>query len=434
MRRRKVSRFAPYALRLMLYALRFTLYALRSRGWPKRSRGQNLGAACPAKGIRMRENFTLEEMSLCRPLAFKPDLRDYPWGKRVRDSNILRWLGVVEESEGEVVVDGRALEELGLTLSSPVAECWMASDDAVYPSVVVLDAKTERPFNDLLQMYPEELLGAAHVQRYGSSLGVMGKLLDTHADRTIGVLSAQVHPPEAYPDRPPKPEAWVALESSGAYLGFSREVDPDELIPALERGDYDLLHKVDMRPGDVVMVRGGMFHALLNNSFVFEVSVAPIVGQMQDIRRASVRAYDGWYGRRSRETEPEEAIDIIREADGFKKIEAQEVLYTPDILWEDAEGNRVEQLVRTTGFVLERMIVETELRISFMGGGYPVFAVEGTVAVRLPNGTEMDEILRGEYRFIPACLASLEGDLVFVSLEGPARVLRWRVPLNKEKA
>lgn len=382
----------------------------------------------------------LERTFLHRPLAFKPNLRDYPWGKRVRDSNILRLLGVVEEVDGQVAVDGMGLEKSGLTLSSPVAECWMASDDAVHPSVAVLDEETEVRFDDLLQAYPKELLGAAHVAQYGPCLGVMGKLLDTHVDRRIGMVSAQVHPAEAYPDRPPKPEAWVALEPSRAYLGFRCEVDPDELMPALERGDYDLLHEVDMRPGDVVMVRGGMLHALLNHSFVFEVSVAPVAGQTQDIKRATVRAYDGWYGRLPRRTEPDQAIALIRRAGAFKRIETPEYLCTPDILWEDGEGNRVERLVRgdpdlyrATGFVLERMIVETEFVNPCTGGGYAVFAAEGTVVVRLPDGTEIDEMIRGDHRFIPACLASLEGGLVFASSGGPAHLLRWCAPVDGEE-
>lgn len=108
--------------------------------------------------------------------------------------------------------------------------------------------------------------------------GVLFKLLDAGQR-----LPVHVHPGREFAAshlncRYGKTEAWFVLDASddaAVYLGWREDVDPDELARRrdVQDGEWMLerLHRVEVSPGDGVVVPAGTVHAIGAGVFVAEV-------------------------------------------------------------------------------------------------------------------------------------------------------------------
>jgi mannose-6-phosphate isomerase len=135
---------------------------------------------------------------------------------------------------------------------------------------------------DLIEACPQAMLGAAHVARLGSDLGVLCKLLDS-ATR----LPIQCHPDAAFARRHlgsdyGKTEAWLVLatrridgESPYMLFGFREGVTEAGFRHAVRNQDIPAqiasLNRVEVEPGEVYLVRAGTPHALGPGVFLIEV-------------------------------------------------------------------------------------------------------------------------------------------------------------------
>lgn len=126
---------------------------------------------------------------------------------------------------------------------------------------------------ELAAQAPEQMLGRAHVQRYGLQPGVLAKLIDS-AER----LSIQVHPDREFARRHfhseyGKTECWHILSTRpvdgrppclmlGFRPGITRAMWEDiyrrQDIPAM----LNCLHCITPKPGETWLIRGGMPHAI----------------------------------------------------------------------------------------------------------------------------------------------------------------------------
>ncbi len=139
-------------------------------------------------------------------------------------------------------------------------------------SRIEVDGK-EYSFPEFLGQHAAEVLGREHVGRFGKIPGVLAKLLDS-AER----LPLQVHPSRSdalkYFNSPfGKTEAWIVLavrevNGEAPYLlaGFNETLDErlfraESLAGTYEKG-IDMLHKLRVVPGDVVVIDGGLPHAI----------------------------------------------------------------------------------------------------------------------------------------------------------------------------
>ena len=108
--------------------------------------------------------------------------------------------------------------------------------------------------------------------------GLLVKLLDAGQR-----LPVHAHPDRAFAVRHlscpyGKTEAWYVLDATGdgaVYLGWTDDVDPDELARRRDAQDGDWmlghLNRVEVRPGDALLVPAGTAHALGEGVFVAEV-------------------------------------------------------------------------------------------------------------------------------------------------------------------
>jgi mannose-6-phosphate isomerase len=162
-----------------------------------------------------------------------------------------------------------------------VPEDWVGSTTAAFGSDT--DGLSRLPdgrvLRDALAADPEPFLGRAHVERFGADPALLVKLLDAGQR-----LPVHCHPSREFARRHldcpfGKTEAWVITEVRGSspavHLGFVEEVDPATLAGWVERQEtaamLDALHRLDVAPGDTVLVPAGVPHAIGEGVFLVEL-------------------------------------------------------------------------------------------------------------------------------------------------------------------
>jgi mannose-6-phosphate isomerase len=158
---------------------------------------------------------------LLRPFPLHNSIQHYPWGERGKNAFIPRLLDL------EVASD-----------TTPFAELWIGTHPSA-PSKVVLDSGQEMLLSELIEKYPDEILGPSVRKAFNGQLPFLLKVLSAQE-----ILSIQMHPnkeqaqelhaqdPKNYPDTNHKPEVAIALDSLTALVGL---IDDDELPAVLKR-------------------------------------------------------------------------------------------------------------------------------------------------------------------------------------------------------
>ena len=150
-----------------------------------------------------------------------------------------------------------------------VGESWEISADPLAPSEFIFDVGEERlavNLIQLLELFPEQILGAKVAQKFDGQNPILVKLLDA-ADH----LSVQVHPSDDYdglkPNESGKPESWYILEAEpqcGLYLGLREGVSDAQLRQAIDAQEdvSQYLNFVEVHPGDFFVIDAGTIHAI----------------------------------------------------------------------------------------------------------------------------------------------------------------------------
>lgn len=137
-------------------------------------------------------------------------------------------------------------------------------------------------FSEYLAENPEYTLGKEHFSRYGANAALLMKILDAAEQ-----LPIQCHPsvPDArryYNSDFGKTEAWYIAdvrEVNGVepYLlvGFNDKLDVEQfkreaLSGAFPTGEQ-MLHKLKVKPGDCLLIRGGLPHAIGSGVTLIEI-------------------------------------------------------------------------------------------------------------------------------------------------------------------
>jgi mannose-6-phosphate isomerase len=148
-------------------------------------------------------------------------------------------------------------------------------------SIALIDNK-EIPFDKLCQEYPEALFGREHAAKFGFSPGFLTKILDS-AIR----LPIQAHPDnetakKLYHSDYGKTETWIVLDSRkingeepylmlGFNENFDKEIFMEEALTGKMNKSLSMLHKHTVKPGDILLIKGGMPHAIGPGVFLIEI-------------------------------------------------------------------------------------------------------------------------------------------------------------------
>lgn len=185
------------------------------------------------------------------PFLFQPILRTMVWG-----GSQLRPYKGLEPSE------------------EPIGESWEVSTYPTLPSVISNGSFADKQLKELIDQYPDDILGKAVNKKYKGQFPLLVKFIDAQTD-----LSIQVHPNDEMAMREHgmmgKSEMWYVIkadEESHLYLGFKKEITPEEYQQRIKDGTItEVLADHKVKPGDVFSIPAGRIHALCGGIMVAEV-------------------------------------------------------------------------------------------------------------------------------------------------------------------
>ncbi len=316
----------------------------------------------------------------------------------------------------EQPMDGRFPEEW---VASVVNARNPGREDVVQEGLSLREDEPSQTLRAYIEANPEEALGAAHVAKLGSHPGLLVKLLDA-AER----LAIQVHPDKLTADKLfqsayGKTEAWFFLggrrignEAPYVLCGFKPGMTREKwerLFHAQDiTGMVEALHKVYPKPGDVMLIRGGLPHAIGPGNWMVEIQEptdytirterkTPSGMELADHAIHQGLGFDQMFDCFHYESGTEE--DMLRQCKLSAEIKAS------------GQGWQMKQLIRyadTPYFSMD------QLELDAVSQG-PAWTTEGRFAVlivlagsgtiRCPDGVQ--DVNQGDQLFIPASVSAV---------------------------
>jgi mannose-6-phosphate isomerase len=307
---------------------------------------------------------------------------------------------------------GRRLGNLltaALPGDGPIGEAWVLSDRADHASRVADGPLEGRTLGELLELYPEQMLGklAGRFSRFPLLL----KFLDVRE-----LLSLQVHPADDRKDLLPagetgKTEAWVVLEAgakSRIYAGLKPGTTVDDLRRAVASGVVaDNVASFVPKQGDAVLVPAGTVHSL-GGVVVFEIQEnSDVTFRLDDWGHVDPKTG------RPRALQVDQALSAIDVAQGA-------VAPVSPVVEETTPVER-ERLFDCEHFRLWRLRGQSPFAVGAAGAPRVLVCLEGTGLVE--HGGETYAAGRGDVLLLPAAV----GACAFRP-SGPVSVLEAALP------
>jgi mannose-6-phosphate isomerase len=292
----------------------------------------------------------------------------------------------------ERVWGGRSLERLygkPLPPGALIGESWEISDRPGEASVIANGPLTGKDLRWLMQHHQADLLGSA--KPIGGRFPLLIKILDAREK-----LSLQVHPPAVIAAQlggEPKTEMWyIADATPGAelYVGLRTGVTRQEFERKLQAGAVgECIHKVGVRPGDVMFLPSGRVHAIGAGLVIFEI---------QQNSDTTYRVFD--WNRLVLDGKPRE----LHVAQSLASIDFHD--FEPPLAGRGRVGagaNTKRSLVNDSLFSVDALTVERGESIRLSPPKPKIIGlVEGRAAVA--GGGNDVELSRGQFCLVPAAL------------------------------
>lgn len=197
------------------------------------------------------------------PLQFEPILKERIWG-------------------------GKKLHTL---LNKPISthvtgESWEISAVEGDISLIANGTLKGKTLTELLNEFPEALLGAEVHNRFGVQFPLLFKFIDARED-----LSIQVHPNDALAQKRHhslgKTEMWYIMQADAdarIIVGFKQQSNPQEFLSHLKDQTLtEILNEVPVQQGDVFFLETGTVHA---------IGAGIVLAEIQQTSDITYRVYD----------------------------------------------------------------------------------------------------------------------------------------------
>lgn len=134
----------------------------------------------------------------------------------------------------------------------------------------------------LLEQNPNEILGQKHIAKYGVSTALLVKMLDSGQKLSIQAHPNRVQSMRLFHSPFGKAESWYVVKTRNIggekpymLLGFKEGITREKWEKLFweqdTQGMLDAMHRIDVKPGDMYLVDGGVPHAIGPGCFVVEV-------------------------------------------------------------------------------------------------------------------------------------------------------------------
>jgi mannose-6-phosphate isomerase len=197
------------------------------------------------------------------PLQFQPILKDRIWG----GTKLKTYLNKPITSE----ITG---------------ESWEISTVENDVSIIANGFFKGKSLNELINEFPEAVLGTRVYEQFGKQFPLLFKYLDARED-----LSIQVHPNDELAKKRHnsfgKTEMWYVMQADAnakLIVGFKEKSSPEEYLKSLENKTIiDILDTKKVKKGDVFFLATGTVHA---------IGAGTVIAEIQQTSDITYRLYD----------------------------------------------------------------------------------------------------------------------------------------------
>lgn len=284
--------------------------------------------------------------------------------------------------------------------NNSIGESWELSTVPNNVSIISNGAYANLSFQELINQFPNEVLGTKVYKKYGNQFPLLFKFLDARED-----LSIQVHPNDALAQKRHnsfgKTEMWYVVQAepeAKIIVGFKENSSQDIYVKHLkEKSLLDLLDVVPAQAGDVFFLETGTVHAIGAGCLIAEIQqTSDITYRIYDFDRVDAHG-------KTRELHTEQALDAIN----YNKTEAKVSYRTV--------CNEPTTLVNCDYFTTKLLEIDSKLSIQKNTDSFVVYmCVEGSGSITVDNL---------EYSFALGHTVLLPASLVEFAVQGNAKLL-----------
>ena len=214
-------------------------------------------------------------------------------------------------------------------------ESWEISNVSNSVSIANNGVLKGKSLSEIIDLYPEEILGKKVMSIYGKEFPLLFKFLDSKHD-----LSIQLHPNDALAKKRHnsfgKTEMWYVLHAdkdARIVVGFKENSTQKEYLRHLEdKTVVSLLDEIPVKKGDVFLLETGTIHA---------IGAGILIAEIQQTSDVTYRIYD-WDRVDAEGKERELHTDLALDAINYNKVESK--IDYPII------GNKKNSIVENTYF------------------------------------------------------------------------------------
>ena len=201
-------------------------------------------------------------------------------------------------------------------VSNVTGESWEISTVENDISVVSNGEYQHKNLNELLDLYPEEILGTQIHTKFGKQFPLLFKFLDAKQD-----LSIQVHPNDELAQKRHhsfgKTEMWYVMQADAdakLIIGFKENSNQQNYIQNLENKTLlNILYTKTIKQGDVFFLETGTVHAIGAGSVIAEIQqTSDITYRIYDFDRKDAQGNE-------RELHTNLALEVIN----YNKLETK---------------------------------------------------------------------------------------------------------------
>ena len=311
------------------------------------------------------------------PLQFEPILKERIWG-------------------------GTKLKTyLNKPISSNITgESWEISTVENDVSIVANGFYKGKSINELINEFPDEILGTKAYKQFGKQFPLLFKYLDARED-----LSIQLHPNDELAKKRHnsfgKTEMWYVMqadENARLIVGFKEKSTPEEYLKHLNNKTIvDILDTKKVKQGDVFFLETGTVHAL---------GAGIVIAEIQQTSDVTYRIYD--FDRVDANGNSRELhIDLALEAINYETVDAQK--------YYSKNENQSNTIVDCRYFTTYIIPLNGAVKVNKNQNSFTVYmCVDGSFELKI--NAEIFYYQKGDTVLIPAALTNFE-------LSGSASIL-----------
>lgn len=303
------------------------------------------------------------------PLQFQPILKERIWGGTKLQSFLNK--EITSETTGE---------------------SWELSTVPNDVSVVSNGDLKGKNLNELIDLFPEAILGKEVIKQFGHQFPLLFKFIDARED-----LSIQLHPNDELAKKRHnsfgKTEMWYVMQAdkgSRLVVGFKKDSNKEEYLEKLANKELlSLLDEIDVHKGDIFFLETGTIHA---------IGGGVVIAEIQQTSDVTYRIYD-WdrvdANGNGRELHTELALDAIN----FKTTKAK-IDY-------ERKVNQSNETVHCKYFKTNVIPLEGKLNWEAHKGSFTVFmCTEGSFTLTVEDVTYTYKM--GDTILLPAAIEEVE--------------------------